>query len=315
MKVGIIMTKKELKANILLLLTAAIWGFSFVAQRVGSEHLGAFSFNGIRFALGSISLIPLIIFLDRKKGKNIDDNAVVEGINKITTFKAGIIAGVVLFVAAALQQIGMASTTAGKGGFITGIYMVIVPVLGLFLKQKTGKNTWIGIVLAVIGLYMLTVSDGFSIGKGDLLVFMSSFMWATHILIIDNYTKKIDPLKLSSIQFATCSILSLMWALVLEKITVSGIQGALIAILYGGLLSVGVAYTLQVIAQKDAKPSHAAILLSMESVFGAIGGALFLNEKLNGRGFIGCVLILIAIIISQLKPSEAAYNSKEEIVK
>jgi len=309
------MTKKELKANALLLLTAAIWGFSFVAQRVGSEHLGAFTFNGIRFAIGSLSLVPLIIFLDRKKVKTLSDNEHLDESNikvRNNTVKAGIIAGCVLFIAAALQQIGMADTTAGKGGFITGIYMVIVPVLGLFLKQKTGKNTWIGIAMAIVGLYLLTINEGLSIGKGDLLVLMSSFMWATHILIIDNFTKKIDALKLSCIQFATCSILSLVIAFLFETITMAGLQGALVAILYGGLLSVGVAYTLQVVAQKDAKPSHAAILLSMESVFGAIGGALFLGEKLNGRGLIGCVLIFIAIIISQIKPSESKVKSSNE---
>ncbi|MDU4891244.1 MAG: DMT family transporter [Clostridium sp.] len=308
------MTKKELKANVLLLLTAAIWGFSFVAQRVGSEHLGAFTFNGIRFAIGSISLLPLILFLSRKKAKNVQEDVNTIEADRKETFKAGLIAGIVLFIAAALQQIGMASTTAGKGGFITGIYMVIVPVLGLFLKQKTNKNTWIGIVLAIIGLYLLTITDGLSIGKGDLLVLMSSFLWATHILIIDNFTKKIDPLKLSSIQFATCSILSLVVAFGFETITAVGIKGALMAILYGGLLSVGVAYTLQVVAQKDAKPTHAAILLSMESVFGVIGGALFLEESLNGRGLIGCVLIFVAIIISQIKPADELKSVNEETV-
>lgn len=308
------MTKKELKANVLLLLTAAIWGFSFVAQRVGSEHLGAFTFNGIRFAIGSISLLPLILFLSRKKAKNVQEGVNTIEADRKETFKAGLIAGIVLFIAAALQQIGMASTTAGKGGFITGIYMVIVPVLGLFLKQKTNKNTWIGIVLAIIGLYLLTITDGLSIGKGDLLVLMSSFLWATHILIIDNFTKKIDPLKLSSIQFATCSILSLVVAFGFETITAAGIKGALMAILYGGLLSVGVAYTLQVVAQKDAKPTHAAILLSMESVFGVIGGALFLEESLNGRGLIGCVLIFVAIIISQIKPADELKSVNEETV-
>lgn len=309
------MTKKELKANGLLLLTAAIWGFSFVAQRVGSEHLGAFTFNGIRFAIGSISLIPLILFLNRKKVNNNQGEVNSTKADRKDTFKAGIIAGTVLFVAATLQQIGMASTTAGKGGFITGIYMVIVPVLGLFLKQKTNKNTWIGIGLAIIGLYLLTITDGLSIGKGDFLVLMSSFLWATHILIIDNFTKKIDPLKLSSIQFATCSILSLIIAFGFETITAAGIEGALMAILYGGLLSVGVAYTLQVVAQKDAKPTHAAILLSMESVFGVIGGALFLGESLNGRGLIGCVLIFIAIIISQIKPADELKAVNEEATR
>ncbi|HBA04343.1 MAG TPA: EamA family transporter, partial [Clostridium sp.] len=220
------------------------------------------------------------------------------------TVKAGIIAGCALFIATSLQQMGVMGTTAGKAGFITGLYMVIVPILGLFLKQKVNKSTWIGIVIAIIGLYLLSINEDFSISNGDLLVLIGSVGWAVHILLIDNFTKKIDPLKLSSVQFATCSILSLVMAIIFEDINMVGISGAMVSILYGGLLSVGVAYTLQVVAQKNAKPSHAAILLSMESVFGALGGAMFLGERIGARGLVGCILIFIAIIISQLKPSE-----------
>lgn len=297
------MTKTQLKANILLLLTAAIWGLAFVAQKVGAEHVGAFTYNGIRFALGSISLIPLILFLNRKKGENEETKNNDRDSLKLT-IKAGIIAGCALFIATSLQQMGVMGTTAGKAGFITGLYMVIVPILGLFLKQKVNKSTWIGIVIAIIGLYLLSINEDFSISNGDLLVLIGSVGWAIHILLIDNFTKKIDPLKLSSIQFATCSILSLVMAIIFEDINMVGISGAMVSILYGGLLSVGVAYTLQVVAQKNAKPSHAAILLSMESVFGALGGAMFLGERIGTRGLVGCILIFIAIIISQLKPSE-----------
>ncbi|MBE6058938.1 MAG: DMT family transporter [Clostridium sulfidigenes] len=297
------MTKTQLKANILLLLTAAIWGLAFVAQKVGAEHVGAFTYNGIRFALGSISLIPLILFLNKKKGENEETKNNDRDSLKLTV-KAGIIAGCALFIATSLQQMGVMGTTAGKAGFITGLYMVIVPILGLFLKQKVNKSTWIGIVIAIIGLYLLSINEDFSISNGDLLVLIGSVGWAIHILLIDNFTKKIDPLKLSSIQFATCSILSLVMAIIFEDINMVGISGAMVSILYGGLLSVGVAYTLQVVAQKNAKPSHAAILLSMESVFGALGGAMFLGERIGTRGLVGCILIFIAIIISQLKPSE-----------
>ena len=296
------MTKTQLKANILLLLTAAIWGLAFVAQKVGAEYVGAFTFNGIRFALGSISLIPLILLLNKKKENN--DAKKEEGGNSLKhTIRAGIIVGCALFIATSLQQTGVMYTTAGKAGFITGLYMVIVPILGLFLKQKVNNTTWIGIVIAIIGLYLLSINEDFSISKGDLLVLIGSVGWAIHILLIDNFTKKIDPLKLSSIQFATCSILSLLVAFIFEDINMVGISAALVPILYGGLLSVGVAYTLQVVAQKNAKPSHAAILLSMESVFGAIGGAMFLGERIGSRGLVGCVLIFIAIIVSQLKPA------------
>lgn len=305
------MTKTQLKANILLLLTAAIWGLAFVAQKVGAEHVGAFTYNGIRFALGSISLIPLILFLNKKKGENEETKNNDRDSLKLTV-KAGIIAGCALFIATSLQQMGVMGTTAGKAGFITGLYMVIVPILGLFLKQKVNKSTWIGIVIAIIGLYLLSINEDFSISNGDLLVLIGSVGWAIHILLIDNFTKKIDPLKLSSVQFATCSILSLVMAIIFEDINMVGISGAMVSILYGGLLSVGVAYTLQVVAQKNAKPSHAAILLSMESVFGALGGAMFLGERIGARGLVGCILIFIAIIISQLKPSEKGSKDMAE---
>ncbi|WP_346913948.1 DMT family transporter [Clostridium sp.] len=307
------MTKTQLKANSLLLLTAAIWGLAFVAQKVGAEHVGAFTFNGIRFALGSISLIPLILFLNRKKMKNAVNENNDEGSLKHTV-KAGIIVGCALFIATSLQQMGVMETTAGKAGFITGLYMVIVPILGLFLKQRVNKSTWIGIVIAIIGLYLLSINEDFSISKGDLLVLIGSIGWAVHILLIDNFTKRIDPLMLSCVQFATCSILSLVMAIIFEDINMVGISGAMVPILYGGLLSVGVAYTLQVVAQKNAKPSHAAILLSMESVFGAIGGAMFLGERIGTRGLVGCVLIFIAIIISQLKPSEEGLKDITESI-
>jgi drug/metabolite transporter (DMT)-like permease len=298
------MDKKRLSANLLLLLTAAIWGFAFVAQRVGSQYVGAFTFNGIRFALGAISLIPLIIFFDKKK-KN-QSSADKENKIELTTKKtiiSGIVVGIVLYIGATLQQVGLIYTTAGNASFITGLYMVFVPIMGIFLKQKIGKNSWIGVGLAVIGLYLLSINEDFSMGYGDFLEVIGAIFWAIHILTIDNFAKKIDPLKLSCIQFATCSVLSLITALIFEQVTMSGLSKALIPILYGGLLSVGVAYTLQVVAQKNAKPSHAAIILSMESVFGAIGGALLLNEVMSSRGYVGCALILGGILISQIKSS------------
>lgn len=294
------MNKKEIKAELLLLLAAAIWGFAFVAQRMGSDFLGPFSFNGIRFALGSVSLIPVImIFSERKK-----DIAIIESGNRKKITKYGIIAGTVLFVASTLQQAGVAYTSAGKAGFITGLYMVIVPCIGIFLKEKTSKNTWTGIVIAIVGLYLLCIKKDFSVGTGDFLVFLSSFLWAVHIILIDRFTKVVDSLKLSSIQFATCSILSLICAVIFENMNFYSVKMALIPILYGGILSVGVAYTLQAVAQKAANPARAAIILSMESVFGVIGGALILKEALGLREVVGCCLIFTAILISQIKPQK-----------
>lgn len=294
------LNNKRLGANILLLLTAAIWGLGFVAQRVGSQSIGAFTFNGIRFALGSISLIPLLIYFNKREKITSDDESTVEAPSK-KTILPGVLVGVALYAGATLQQIGLIYTTAGKAGFITGLYMVIVPVIGIFLGHRIGKNSWIGVGLAVVGLYLLSINENFSISYGDLLELIGSVFWAIHILTIDYFSNKIEPLKLSCIQFATCSLLSLITALIFEHITTSSILGALIPLLYSGLLSVGVAYTLQVVAQKNAKPSHTAIILSMESVFGAIGGALILGETMSSRGYIGCILILGGILASQIK--------------
>ena len=294
------LNNKRLGANILLLLTAAIWGFGFVAQRVGSQSIGAFTFNGIRFALGSISLIPLLIYFNKRNKIHSDDDSTIEVPSK-KTILPGVLVGIALYAGATLQQIGLIYTTAGKAGFITGLYMVIVPIIGIFLGHKIGKSSWIGVGLAVVGLYLLSINENFSISYGDLLEVIGSVFWAIHILTIDYFSNKIEPLKLSCIQFATCSLLSLITALIFEQITISSILDALIPLLYSGLLSVGVGYTLQVVAQKNAKPSHTAIILSMESVFGAIGGALILGETMSNRGYMGCILILGGILVSQIK--------------
>jgi len=288
----------------LLMLTAAIWGFAFVAQRVGMQYVGAFTFNGVRFALGSISLIPLIIYFRRKKAAEQTEETASTG-----ALIPGLIMGSILFIAASLQQIGLVYTTAGKAAFITGLYIVIVPMLGIFLKQRIGMNTWLGVVLAVVGLYFLSVNEDFSIAKGDLLEIIGAFFWASHILVIDYFTKKVDALELSFVQFAACSVLSMVTALIFEDIVISGLGQALVPILYGGLFSVGIAYTLQVVAQKHAKPSHAAIILSMETVFAAVGGAILLHENLGGRGYFGCALMFAGMLLTQVnffKKSEQA---------
>ncbi|KUO77038.1 MAG: hypothetical protein APF77_17390 [Clostridia bacterium BRH_c25] len=290
------MKNQEMKSNALLMLTAAIWGFAFVAQRVGMQYVGAFTFNGVRFALGSISLIPLLIyFKKRKAAEPAEDTA------SASALIPGIIAGTILFLAASLQQIGLAYTTAGKAAFITGLYIVLVPLFGIFLKHRIRMNTWVGVILAVGGLYFLSVNEDFSIAKGDFLEIIGAFFWAAHILTIDYFTKKVDALKLSFVQFAACSVLSMAVALIFEDISVSGLNQALIPILYGGLFSVGIAYTLQVVAQKNAKPSHAAIILSMETVFAAVGGALLLNENLGGRGYFGCALMFAGMLLTQVQ--------------
>ncbi|KGM96598.1 membrane protein [Clostridium novyi A str. 4552] len=294
------MRNKRLGANVLLLITAAIWGLGFVAQRVGAENLGAFTFNAIRFGLGGVSLIPLIVYFNGNKKKDYSDEIAIEG-NFKTQILPGVMLGIALYIAATLQQIGLAYTTAAKAGFITGLYIVLVPIMGVFIGQKIEKNSCVGIMFSVIGLYLLSINSNFSISNGDLLEIIGAIFWATHILMIDYFSKKVDSLKLSCIQFITCSILSLLTALGFEVITLQAIYNAMVPLLYGGFLSVGVAYTLQVVAQKSAKPSHAVIILSMEAVFGAVGGVLLLGEEMTRRGFIGCAFILVGILASQIK--------------
>jgi drug/metabolite transporter (DMT)-like permease len=184
-------------------------------------------------------------------------------------------------------------------------------MLGIFLKQRIGINTWFGVVLAVVGLYFLSVNEDFSIAKGDLLEIVGAFFWASHILVIDYFTKKVDALELSFVQFAACSVLSMVTALIFEDIVISGLSQALVPILYGGLFSVGIAYTLQVVAQKHAKPSHAAIILSMETVFAAIGGALLLSENLGGRGYFGCALMFAGMLLTQVKNFGKSHEATE----
>jgi drug/metabolite transporter (DMT)-like permease len=268
-----------------------IWGFAFVAQRVGAEYVGAYTFNGIRFALGAISLIPFLIFKRQKEKKATKNH---------NLFLAGIIAGCLLFTASSLQQIGLVETTAGKAAFITGFYIVIVPFLGIFLKHRINLFNWFGAFLAVIGLYLLSVTERLTISRGDFFELIGAILFSFHILAIDHFTKEMDALKLSFVQFLTCSFLSIAAALMFEKITLNSLSLVVIPILYGGFGSVGIAYTLQTFGQKHTKASHAAIILSMESVFAAIGGLLILNETMGVRGYTGCALMLGGMLISQL---------------
>jgi drug/metabolite transporter (DMT)-like permease len=291
------MNIRSVKADFLLLTTAVIWGAAFVAQRVGMDYVGPLTFNGTRFAIGALALVPLIKFLDGKKKKQ----GSYTPADRKQLLIGGIISGAALFAGATLQQWGVVYTTAGNAGFITGLYVVLVPIMGLLWKQKTGTGTWTGAVLAVVGMYLLSVHGSLKINFGDMLVFFSAFFWAGHVLIIAWLSPRMDSIKLACVQFAACSIFSLILAVALEKITLEGLIGGAIPILYGGLMSVGVAYTLQVVAQKDAKPAHAAIILSLESFFAAVSGCLLLGETMTTQGIIGCGLMLCGMMISQLK--------------
>ncbi|MGD8343073.1 MAG: DMT family transporter [Desulfobacterales bacterium] len=285
------------KSDALLLTTAIIWGFAFVAQRVGMDYVGPFTFNGIRFAIGSLSLLPLVIL---SSDEPVSSRNVLPPAGLKTILIGGGALGLALFSGASLQQIGLVYTTAGKAGFITGLYVIIVPILGLFWRQQPNIGTWIGALMAAIGLYFLSVTEQFTIAPGDLLVLIGAFFWAAHVLIISWLSPRINPIKLAFSQYLACSVLSLLTAAVIEDISMQAISQAAIPILYGGLLSVGIAYTLQVIAQRDAHPAHAAILLSMEAVFAAVGGWLILDEIMSARGLFGCGLMLAGMLLSQL---------------
>ncbi len=294
------MKEQTLKSNLLLLLTASIWGLAFVAQRIGAQYIGSFAFNGVRFALGSVSLIPLLILSNNKLESKLHQKP-----GKV--FAAGIIAGSVLFIASSLQQIGLVETSAGKAAFITGLYIVIVPLLGVFLKHRIPVFTWIGVFVATIGLYFLSITEDLSIVRGDLLELIGAFFWAAHILLIDYFVKKVDLLKLSVLQFLTCSILSMAVAFFTETITLAALHQAMIPILYGGIFSVGIAYTLQAVGQKHAKPSHSAIILSLEAVFASLGGLIILKENLGLRGYMGCLLMLAGMLLSQIQITPTHY--------
>ena len=214
---------------------------------------------------------------------------------------AGLLAGLVLFLGATLQQIGLVYTTAGKAAFITCLYIVIVPMLGIFLKQYISRTTWFGCIIAIMGLYLLCVKESFFISYGEVLELIGAFFWSIHILVIDRFSRKVDVLKLSFVQFMTCSVLSIVTALFTETISIETLEQALIPILYGGICSVGIAYTLQVVGQKHAQASHAAIILSMETVFAALGGWIILNEKLGVQELLGCAIMLAGMLISQLQ--------------
>ena len=295
-----------MKSNILLLITAIIWGFAFVAQRAGMEYLGPFLFNAIRFVLGSASLIPLLIYNKKRKFKK---EKLLAFNNKHYVY-GSIIMGIVLFIASTFQQMGIVYTDAGKAGFITGLYIILVPIFGLFVGQSTSKVTWIGAVVAIAGLYFLSVTENFTIDIGDFLVLISAIFWAAQILIVGFLSVRVDSIQLAFTQFLICSLLSFIAALFTEIINLTDIINAIIPILYAGLCSVGIAYTLQIVAQKTAHPANAAIIMSLESVFAVIGGWLVLSESIPLRGLFGCGLMLLGMIISQL-PIKSVQIKKE----
>lgn len=284
-----------LKADGLLLLTAAIWGFAFVAQRSSVTEIGPYAYNAARFALGALALTPLLVLGKRRAAPR------PGALGPWRKVLWAALAGVVLCVAANLQQIGLVSTTAGNAGFITCLYVILVPVISFCFGRSLGLLVWIGAALALAGLYLLCVGAGFTMAFGDLLEFIGAFFWAGHILLINRLVSRMEALEIAVGQFAVCALLCLAAALVREPAPFAGVLPAAIPILYCGLLSTAVAYTLQIVAQKTAQPAHASIILSMEALFAGIGGVLLLKEPLTWRLLAGGVLMLAGMVLSQMR--------------
>lgn len=295
------MNTNTIKNDFLLLLTAIIWGFAFTAQRAGMEFIGPFTFNGVRFLIGAISILPLIYWEKRsdikKKSKTVRESDKEHKLKPLLIFGAA--GGILLYLGSSLQQVGIVYTSAGKAGFITGMYVIIVPILGIFLRHKAGWRRWAGAFLSITGLYFLSVRGNIKINTGDIFVLISAFFWASHVIAISHFSPKVNALKLAFSQYIFCGLLSLITAFIFEDVQKNTIILAWLPILYGSLFSVGIAYTLQVYAQKKAHPAHAAIILSLEGVFAVLGGWLILGESMGIKGLIGCSLMLGGMFLSQ----------------
>ena len=289
-----IMKKSAFGSSLLLFLAACIWGFAFVAQSVGMDYMGPYTFNGARFLIGAVVLLPLV-FVRVKKKKNTP-----EALSPALTIKGGLCCGLAICAASLFQQIGIQYTTVGKAGFITTLYIIIVPVFGLFLRKKVPGMVWIAAVLAAVGMYLLCITESFSIGKGDALVFVCAILFSVHILVIDYFSPKTDGVALSCIQFFTAGIICTVGAWFIEHPTWEQLMAGALPVLYAGVMSCGIAYTLQIIGQRDLDPTIASLILSMESVVSVLAGWILLGQALSVKELAGCVLVFAAVILVQL---------------
>ena len=294
--------KLQIKHSLLLLLAAFIWGIAFVAQSVGMEYVGPMSFNGCRFLLGGTVLLPLILFRKNKQKQTADSQQTLEKRKqqRKTTLIGGICCGIAICTASCLQQYGIQYTSVGKAGFITALYIIIVPFLGIFLKKKVSPLVWGSACLAAVGFYFLCITENMSLNKGDILVFLCAICFSFHILIIDYFAPKADGVELSCIQFYFSGIVCMILAILLEKPTWEGILAGAMPILYAGVLSCGVAYTLQIVGQANMNPTVASLILSLESVISVFAGWIILNELLTTKQLLGCVLVFTGVILAQI---------------
>jgi drug/metabolite transporter (DMT)-like permease len=287
--------KKQGAGSLLLLLAAVIWGSSFVAQIMGMDYIQPFTFQALRSLLGALALLPLILFSDGRRKKKGAEKRPEEAKDLLI---GGTLCGLVLFAAINLQQFGLVYTTAGKAGFLTALYIVIVPLYGLFLRHRVRPRIWVAVVVATLGLYLLSVTETFTINSGDLLLILCAFAFAAQILVVDRFSLKVSGMKLCAFQFLVCGLLSLIAMFIFETPTLSGIRASIGPLLYAGVLSSGVAYTLQIIGQRTTPPAVASLLMSLESVFAVLAGMLVLGEMLTIREGIGSALMFFAIILA-----------------
>ena len=288
----------KIKNAVLLLLTAAIWGVAFVAQSVGMEYIGPFTFNAIRCVLGGLVLIPVILVFKKKKETGAENQ---EKEDKKTLWAGGIACGVILCIASNLQQFGIMEASVGKSGFFTALYIVMIPVIGIFIGKRPGIKLWFCVALAVVGMYLLCMKDGsFTIERADIMLLLCALVFSFHILVVDYFSPKVDGVKMSCIQFFVCGVLSAVGMLFTETPDISNIQAAWLPLLYAGLLSCGVGYTLQIVGQKGINPVIASLIMSLESVISALAGWVILGQVLSPKEILGCVLMFVAIIITQI---------------
>ncbi|MDR2295877.1 MAG: DMT family transporter [Clostridiales Family XIII bacterium] len=311
------------KSTCILTLSAMIWGFAFVAQRSGMEHVGPFFFNGVRTVLGALTLIVFLLIqsgarrgagasklppsADPARARVAGKPAAFLNDERKTLLQGGLLCGLVLFAGSNFQQIGLVFTTASKAGFITALYIILVPIFGIFLRHKTHWNTWTGVLLAAAGLYCLCVTESLSIDPGDLVILFGAAFWAVHILVIDHFVRRTSAIRLSCMQFLVCGAFSLAVMpfadahfMTSPALRLESVLAALPAILYTGVLSSGAGFTLQAVGQRYANPTAASIIMSTEAIFGVIGGFLLLGERFTGRELLGCVLMFAAVILAQL---------------
>ncbi len=289
--------KQQIKSSLILLLTATIWGVAFVAQSVGMEYIGPFTFNAIRCVLGGLVLIPVILVLKKKKETGAENQ---EKEDKKTLWAGGIACGVILCIASNLQQFGIMEASVGKSGFFTALYIVMIPVIGIFIGKRPGIKLWFCVALAVVGMYLLCMKDGsFTIERADIMLLLCALAFSFHILVVDYFSPKVDGVKMSCIQFV-CGVLSAVGMLFTETPDISNIQAAWLPLLYAGLLSCGVGYTLQIVGQKGINPVIASLIMSLESVISALAGWVILGQVLSPKEILGCVLMFVAIIITQI---------------